>query len=240
MGPQNRSGRQRADLTIKACLDRSRFAGIGHNANDFFGLQDLAYGHGNCSLGNSGKTLEPSFTDLLLSARFVEMDDDVRFFGLEIGGRIIESQMPILTDPDESYIDGRQSKKEEITKTMPTSTNSLLRDMFCCPTKRGFRQWESMTSQRNTWLSGSNACAPANSLIARCRTDLLTQWHALWQRSRIGRAKSSIGMSPAKQLGITPSRHLIFRIRSNGVTKLLVFKFLLSAHSQKSPCVAVD
>lgn len=116
MGAQNRSGSERADLTFEAGLHGLGLAGIRRNTNDFFGPQDLTDGHGDRALGNFGEILEPSFTDLLLPTSLVKVDDEVRVFGLKVGGWIVEGEMPILTDPDEGNIDGRKS--ESLTGAM--------------------------------------------------------------------------------------------------------------------------
>ena len=48
---------------------------------------------------------KPSFTDLLLAAGFVELDDDVGFLGFEVGGRIVEGEVAVFADTDEGDVD---------------------------------------------------------------------------------------------------------------------------------------
>ena len=51
---------------------------------------------------------EPAFADLLAAAGFVESDNEIRLFGDEIGGRIVESDVAIFADAQKCDVDGRR------------------------------------------------------------------------------------------------------------------------------------
>src|SRR5207245_10123354 len=48
---------------------------------------------------------KPPLVKLLPAARFVECNDDIRFFGLEIRWRVVERQMAVLAHADKSDMD---------------------------------------------------------------------------------------------------------------------------------------
>ena len=107
MCAQNGSGRGRANLPFQASLYGARFLRTGNDCDDLFALQDLFHGHRDSASGNLGNGFEPAFVDLLRAACLIEFDDQIRFIGFEIGGRIVERQVRILADSDEREIDGR-------------------------------------------------------------------------------------------------------------------------------------
>src|ERR1700678_4241774 len=49
---------------------------------------------------------EPRLADLLQRASLIEFHDEIRLVGLEISGRIIESEMTVLADADKRDING--------------------------------------------------------------------------------------------------------------------------------------
>src|ERR1700730_6502805 len=98
MGPQARSRRHRTDFPLETQLDRRSFPRVRYNANNFFALQNLAYRHGNGSLGDFGNIREPSLAKLLATAGFIEADNEIGIFCLEVGRRIVKCQMTILSD----------------------------------------------------------------------------------------------------------------------------------------------
>ncbi len=107
MVPQDGRGRHRTNGPIETGFDGRCFAGVRNDGKDFLGLENLAHGHGNGLHGNSVKILEPSFADLLEAAGVVEGNDNVRLFCVEIGGRIVKSDVAIFADTQESDIDWR-------------------------------------------------------------------------------------------------------------------------------------
>src|SRR5271156_1906935 len=106
MAAQSRSRSDGANLALEASSYCLRLARVRDDGHYLFRLQDLAYRHRNRLLWRFGHIGEPSLSDLLESTGFVQIDDQVRFFGFEISGRIIERKMAVLTNAHESDIDG--------------------------------------------------------------------------------------------------------------------------------------
>src|ERR1039457_7696314 len=86
MAPQNRSWRHRADLSLEARLHRLRFAPVRNHGEDFFCLENLSRRHRNGSLWYLRYIGKPCLANLLVAARFIELDDNVGLLGIEIGG----------------------------------------------------------------------------------------------------------------------------------------------------------
>src|SRR4029077_14687276 len=93
MVAQNRGGRHRTDRSIETGLDGRGLARAGNHSENFLGLENLAYGHGDGMLRNSVETLEPPVGELLRAAGVVKGNNDVGFFRGEIGRRIVERNM---------------------------------------------------------------------------------------------------------------------------------------------------
>src|ERR1700730_4865324 len=108
MGPQDRSGGERTDFAVETRFHGIGFSGVWHDAHDLLCLQDLAHTHRNCALRYICECCEPTFPKLLAPASFIQLDHQIRLFGFKICGRIVEREMPIFTDPDERYINGRR------------------------------------------------------------------------------------------------------------------------------------
>ncbi len=96
MDAQDRSRRHRTDFRLDAALDRLRFARIRHDSNDFFSLQNLTYRHGNRLPWNFRDIREPGLAYLLAAAGFIEADDKISVFRLEIRRWIVERQMAVF------------------------------------------------------------------------------------------------------------------------------------------------
>jgi len=107
MGAQDGGRRHGTDLALKAFRHRLRLTGVGDNADNFPGLQYLPHRHRDRAAGHVREALEPAFPKLLPAARFVQVDHDVRRFALKVSGRIVERQVSVFADPDESHVDGR-------------------------------------------------------------------------------------------------------------------------------------
>jgi hypothetical protein len=101
---QDRRRCVRTDLSFEAGRNRRRLSRIGHDTNNFVSFQDLSHAHGDCSTRNFGKTLEPSFTELLPATSFVQIDDQIRLLSIKICGWIVESQVPVFTNSDKCHI----------------------------------------------------------------------------------------------------------------------------------------
>ncbi len=81
------------------------FAGVRHGAHNGGGLHDLPDRHGNRLPGNVRQRLKPPLAQLLPPAGFIEVNDDIRRFRLEIRGRIVEGQVSILADAHKGHVD---------------------------------------------------------------------------------------------------------------------------------------
>ncbi len=97
---------ERGNGSLDGVFDGGGLAMVRDGADDVFGLHDLADGHGDGSFGDIGQGVEPAFAELLATAGFIEMDDDVGFFGFEIGWGVIEREVSVFTDADEGDING--------------------------------------------------------------------------------------------------------------------------------------
>src|SRR5215472_12754921 len=104
MLPQNRCGCQRTDLAVEARLYCPSLASLRHNHDDLFRAHDLTDRDGDGPGGNIRQSCEPPFVHLLLPAGFIEVNDGIRFFRLEIRWRIVERQVTVLSDPPKSNI----------------------------------------------------------------------------------------------------------------------------------------
>ena len=109
MGPQNRRGGLGIDVSLETGLNCRCLAGIGHDANDLLGFQNLAYGHRNGTPGDFGNICKPPLADLLAPAILIEFHDQIWLIAFEIRGRVIEGQVPVLPNPHESDIDGSRT-----------------------------------------------------------------------------------------------------------------------------------
>src|SRR6516225_2243733 len=109
MIPQDRRWRHRTNGSVETSLNGGRFAGIRNDRENFLGLQYLLHRHGNGLLGNFIEILEPAFADLLQPARMVKSNSDVWLFRVEVGGRIVERDVPIFTDAQKCNINWRCS-----------------------------------------------------------------------------------------------------------------------------------
>src|ERR1700694_825713 len=110
MGPQDRCLCHRTDFPLETQLDRQSFPLARYDANNFIRLQNLTHRHGDGSPGNFRNIREPSLANLLATAGFIKVDDEIRCLCLEIRRRIVERQMTILPDTDKSDINRLQSQ----------------------------------------------------------------------------------------------------------------------------------
>src|SRR5580692_12291671 len=98
MSTQNRCRGHGADIALKAGFHSLRFARVGHDRENVPSLENLTHRHGDRVLWHLRNIGEPSLAHLLLSARFIEIDDDVRFFRIKVSRRIVEGDMTVLAD----------------------------------------------------------------------------------------------------------------------------------------------
>lgn len=78
---------------------------IGYAADDRVRFQNLANRHRNGRRRHGFEGGKPTFAKLLPTAGVVELDHEVRFFGGEVGRRIVEGQVAVFADADERHID---------------------------------------------------------------------------------------------------------------------------------------
>src|SRR5690348_15006621 len=104
MSAKNGGRSHGTDFASEAGLDGRCFSLAWHHGEDFFGLQDLAYGHTDGTRRDLIQTAEPPFRDLLLPAGLVEADGDVGLLGVEVRRRIVECNMAVFTDTDEGDV----------------------------------------------------------------------------------------------------------------------------------------
>lgn len=103
---QDRGGDVGGDFAFDGVADGFGFAGVGDGADDGGALHDLADAHGDGLAGHVVEGGEPAFAQLLAAAGVVELDDEVGFFGLEVGGRVVEGEVAVFADADEGDVDG--------------------------------------------------------------------------------------------------------------------------------------
>src|SRR5579872_89779 len=108
MTPQDRCRRHRADLALETRFHRLRLALIRNHGEDFFCLENLLRRHGNGLLRYLRNIGEPRLAYLLLATRLIEVDDDIRLFGIEISGWIVEGNVPVLADAEERNVNRRR------------------------------------------------------------------------------------------------------------------------------------
>src|SRR5215210_548103 len=59
---------------------------------------------GRSGLTSRSRQSLTAFTYLLPAAGFIEIDDDIRLLGLEVGGRVVEGEVAVLADADEGHV----------------------------------------------------------------------------------------------------------------------------------------
>ena len=109
--PQDGRRGKGANRPIKTRLHRSCLSRVGDDAQDLLCFQDLADAHGNGAMGNVCEGREPSFPKLLAAASIVKLNDNIWLLRFEIRWWIVESEMTVLPDSDESQIDRRRQKR---------------------------------------------------------------------------------------------------------------------------------
>ena len=92
--------------TFQHTLDRLSFAFIGNNVDDDFALEDLGNAHAESMGGHSVKGGEPAFAQLLTAAGVIQFDHEESLVGVEVSRGIVESDVAVFADADESDIDG--------------------------------------------------------------------------------------------------------------------------------------
>ena len=108
---QDRGRRHRRDGTGETVFDRFGLARIGDDADDFARGENLADRNRNGMRRHVVQGFEPPFAHLLPPARLVQLHDDERLVGFEIGRRVVECEMSVFTDADERAIDWRFSDR---------------------------------------------------------------------------------------------------------------------------------
>lgn len=107
MAFENRAGNEVGDWAFDTISNRRCFAFVGNAADDFSRLQNLVDGHADGVGRNVLEGGKPTLSDLLIATRLVKMHHVVRFGRFEISRRVIEGQMAVFADTDQSNIDRR-------------------------------------------------------------------------------------------------------------------------------------
>ena len=102
---KNRRRDLRRYVAFDRIANRLGFALVGHRANNRSALHDLPHAHRDRLLRHIVERREPTFAQLLAAAGVVELDDQVGFFGFEIGRRIVEREVAIFADADKGNVD---------------------------------------------------------------------------------------------------------------------------------------
>ena len=103
---QQGSGNHRGGLVgVKGLIQGVGLNGVRNAGNDLLALHDLVGGHRNGLLRHVVEGGEPALAHLLAAASVVEIDDDVGFTGVEVGGRVVEGDVTVFTDADEADVD---------------------------------------------------------------------------------------------------------------------------------------
>ena len=100
----DRSGTGRRHRTFDRALDGGGLALVWYGKDEAGALHDLADGHRDGLLGYVVKGRKPALTELLLATGVIEVHHDVRDFGGEVGGRVIEGEVRILADASETEV----------------------------------------------------------------------------------------------------------------------------------------
>jgi len=101
---KNRGRAQGADFQLEAVSNGLRFPPIGYDTEHVFGFDNLLDRHGDGLPRDIINSLEPTFAYLLAPACLIEFDNKIRFPRLEVGWRIIESQVPVLPNANEGRV----------------------------------------------------------------------------------------------------------------------------------------
>src|SRR5215469_10870701 len=95
---KNRSRDVRSDRPGDSALDGLCLPPVGDATDNVLRFEDLPARHGDRPSGHFVEAAKPAFAKLLLSAGIVQFHEQVRLFGIEISGRVIEGQVAILAD----------------------------------------------------------------------------------------------------------------------------------------------
>src|SRR2546425_4507301 len=101
---EDRSRTHRADFELQAVSHGPCLSTLWYNTNHTSRLKNLSNRHRDGPARYFIKTAEPSLAYLLIATLFVEFDYKIWRLSLEISGRIIKSEVPVLPNANESYI----------------------------------------------------------------------------------------------------------------------------------------
>ena len=101
----DRSGTSRSHRTFDGALDGGGLTLVGYGKDEARALHDLADGHRDGLLRHVVEGRKPTFAELLLATGVIEVHHDVRDFGREVGGRVVERKVRILADAGEAEVD---------------------------------------------------------------------------------------------------------------------------------------
>src|SRR4026208_1115304 len=102
---QYRRGMQRTHAPLNTVFNCLRLSLIGDDTQNMSRFENLLNRHRNGLRRNFVETIEPTLSQLLPPARFIECYHEIRLFSFEISRWVVESQMAIFADADKRDID---------------------------------------------------------------------------------------------------------------------------------------
>lgn len=103
---QDGAGAGVGDGAFEHALDGLGFAFVGNHVDDDLALEDLGDAHAESMGGHSVEGGEPAFAQLLTAAGVVEFDHEESLVGVKVSRGIVESDVTVFADADESDING--------------------------------------------------------------------------------------------------------------------------------------
>ena len=115
---------------INHCL---RLALVWHGQDQFACLHNLADRHRNRHFRYVLQRRKPSLAHLLATAGLIEADSDLGLLSIEVGRRIVEGEVAILTNASKAYIDGlaTNSRVETHHFALQVTSTTVDRNELC-------------------------------------------------------------------------------------------------------------
>lgn len=106
MGSETACGARTAHWSTEGVVDGFCFACAGDDDDEGFRGEEGGDGEGDGCFGNGIQVWETAVVDLLLAASVIQVHDPDSCGIVEIGGWVIESEVPVLSDPGAGDMDG--------------------------------------------------------------------------------------------------------------------------------------
>ena len=104
MPAKRRARCRRTYLVEQAHSHAPRLADTRNGGDQALALDHLPDAHRNPVVGNFSEGRKPTLIDLLLAAPLAELHADIGVMGPQVGGRVVEGQVSVLTDADETDV----------------------------------------------------------------------------------------------------------------------------------------